>query len=148
MRCLTNESFAPWFGVFSTQCRRAGLPVVEARNDVAPGLQAVSRAIAAGLLVDPRCSGLLGEIGNYVWATERGGGRREVPRKVDDACGALCRRGARTRRLEPMGCVGRAGGQRGRLSPRTMRASWRMACRQPWPHGRVGIVSSVTSPGL
>ena len=71
-------------------CRRAGLPMVEARNDVAPGLQAVSRAIAAGMLVDPGCVGLLGEIGNYVWATERGGGQREVPRKVDDdACDAL-----------------------------------------------------------
>ena len=72
------------------QCQRAGLPVVAAKNDVDPGIQAVATAIKGGLTVDPRCQGLLGEIPGYVWAPARGGGLKEEPVKVnDDACDAL-----------------------------------------------------------
>lgn len=72
------------------QCRRAGLPVAPATNDVLPGITAVSEAIAAGMLVDPSCTGLIGEIPAYVWAPERATGSTEKPVKVgDDAADAL-----------------------------------------------------------
>lgn len=64
--------------------------LVAADNSVALGLQAVDRAIRAGLTVDPACTGLLGEIPGYTWQPQRGGGYREVPVDVgDDACDAL-----------------------------------------------------------
>lgn len=71
-------------------CRRAGLDVVPAENDVGPGIQAVTRAIAAGMTVAPRCTGLLGEMPGYSWAKQRDGSFQERPTKVnDDACDAL-----------------------------------------------------------
>ena len=71
-------------------CRRAGLDVVPAENDVGPGIQAVTRAIAAGMTVSPRCTGLLGEMPGYTWAKQRDGSFQERPVKVnDDACDAL-----------------------------------------------------------
>jgi phage terminase large subunit len=71
-------------------CRRAGLRVEEADNSLDPGLQAVTRAIAAGMTVAPRCAGLLGEIPGYVWAKDRAGGFRDRPIEInDDACDAL-----------------------------------------------------------
>ena len=73
------------------ECRNAGLPVTSAVNDVLPGITAVSDEIAKGLLVDPSCTGLLGEIPGYVWQTERQSGQpKDIPVKVgDDACDAL-----------------------------------------------------------
>lgn len=72
------------------QCRRAGLPVEPAFNDVDPGIQAVSKAIRDGMTVAPSCTGLLGELPGYTWAPARGGGMRERPVEVgDDACDAL-----------------------------------------------------------
>ncbi|HEX5466378.1 MAG TPA: phage terminase large subunit [Candidatus Limnocylindrales bacterium] len=72
------------------QCRRAGLPVEPARNDVDPGIQAVQKAIKAGLTVDPACEGLLGELPGYTWAPNRLGGYHERPIEInDDACDAL-----------------------------------------------------------
>ena len=72
------------------QCQRAGLPVVEARNDVAPGIGAVSMALSKGMTVDPHCRGLLGEIPGYTWAPNKAGGFHEKPIDInDDACDAL-----------------------------------------------------------
>jgi phage terminase large subunit len=72
------------------QCQRAGLPVEEARNDVAPGIGAVSMAIAQGMTVSPACRGLLEELPGYVWAPNRAGGYHERPvEQGDDACDAL-----------------------------------------------------------
>jgi len=72
-------------------CQRRGLQVVPARNDVLPGINAVSAAIRQGLTIDPACSGLLTELPNYRWAPERTtGGFREKPvEEGDDACDAL-----------------------------------------------------------
>jgi phage terminase large subunit len=72
-------------------CQRKGLGVVPATNDVMPGINAVAAAIAQGLTVDPSCQGLLTELPNYRWATERSTGAfREKPiEEGDDACDAL-----------------------------------------------------------
>jgi len=72
------------------QCQRAGLPMEPANNAVAPGIGAVSTAIARGMTITPSCSGLLGELPGYTWAKDRQGGFREVPIEInDDACDAL-----------------------------------------------------------
>ena len=72
------------------QCQRAGLNVVEARNDVAPGIGAVSMALSKGMTVDPNCRGLLGELPGYTWAPNKAGGFHEKPIDInDDACDAL-----------------------------------------------------------
>ena len=74
---------------YISECRAAGLPMKEARNDVLPGLNAVSEAIARGMTVAPSCSGLLGEIPGYTWQQNRLG-LQEKPIEVnDDACDAL-----------------------------------------------------------
>jgi PBSX family phage terminase large subunit len=84
-----------WFAdpsepAYITACRRAGLDVVPAENEVGPGIQAVTRAIAAGMTVSPRCVGLLGEMPGYAWAKQRDGNFQERPIKFnDDACDAL-----------------------------------------------------------
>ena len=71
-------------------CQRAGLRVEEADNSLDPGLQAVTRAIAGGMTISPRCTGLLGEMPGYVWAKDRSGAFREHPVEInDDACNAL-----------------------------------------------------------
>jgi len=72
-------------------CQRQGLSVVPATNDVNPGINAVAAAIRQGLTVDPSCGGLLAELPNYRWATERATGAfREKPiEEGDDACDAL-----------------------------------------------------------
>lgn len=76
---------------YIAECREAGLPMMEATNDVLPGITAVADEIARGLLVDPRCTGLLSEIPGYVWQTERASGQpKDVPVKIgDDAADAL-----------------------------------------------------------
>jgi PBSX family phage terminase large subunit len=72
------------------QCQRAGLNVVPARNDVAPGIGAVSMALSKGMTIDPLCRGLLGEIPGYTWAPNKAGGFHEKPIDInDDACDAL-----------------------------------------------------------
>jgi PBSX family phage terminase large subunit len=72
------------------QCQRAGLPIEPANNAVAPGIGAVSTAIAKGMTISPTCRGILGEMPGYTWAKDRLGGFREVPIEVnDDACDAL-----------------------------------------------------------
>ena len=72
------------------QCQNAGLPVVAARNDVGPGIAAVSKAIADGMTVNPGCVGLLNEMPGYTWAPNRSGGFYEKPIDInDDACDAL-----------------------------------------------------------
>ncbi|MFH0917031.1 MAG: phage terminase large subunit [bacterium] len=73
-------------------CRRAGLPMQPATNDVLPGIDAVGKAIGDGMTIDPRCSGLLGELPGYTWLQNKGmgGGLKEQPLKMnDDACDAL-----------------------------------------------------------
>jgi PBSX family phage terminase large subunit len=75
---------------YIAQCRAAGLPMEPARNDVSPGIAAVSKAIAQGMTVSPHCKGLLGEIPGYTWATTRAGGFAEKPIEInDDACDGL-----------------------------------------------------------
>lgn len=72
------------------QCQRAGLPMIAARNDVDPGIQAVQKAIRDGMTVSPSVAGLLGELPGYTWMPNRGGGFKEKPVEVgDDACDAL-----------------------------------------------------------
>lgn len=64
--------------------------VVEAVNDVMPGLQAVDKAIRDGMMVAPGCTQLLTEIPGYTWKPQKGGGYEERPIEVnDDACDAL-----------------------------------------------------------
>jgi len=59
-------------------------------NDVAPGIAAVSKAIAGGMTIDPACSGLLQEMPGYTWAPSKLGGFQEKPIEInDDACDAL-----------------------------------------------------------
>ena len=76
---------------YIAQCKAAGLRVVEATNDVIPGITAVERSIQAGMTVDPGCAGLLAEIPDYTWKRERStGAEKEEPVDVgDDACDAL-----------------------------------------------------------
>lgn len=71
------------------QCQRAGLPVVSATNDVLPGLNAVSEAIASGMTVAPACAGLLEEIPAYTWQQNRTGLMERPIGIGDDACDAL-----------------------------------------------------------
>jgi hypothetical protein len=74
---------------YIAQCSRAGLRITGAVNDILPGIDAVSAAIAAGETVSPRCTGLLGELPAYVWARDRQGDAREKPiESGDDACDA------------------------------------------------------------
>jgi len=67
--------------------------VVAATNDVLPGIQAVDKALRAGMTVDPSCTQLLAEVPGYTWAPDKkggGGGYLEKPIEVnDDACDAL-----------------------------------------------------------
>lgn len=46
---------------YIAQSLRAGLRITGAVNDILPGIDAVSAAIAAGETVSPRCTGLLGD---------------------------------------------------------------------------------------
>lgn len=91
----TLHHVAAWFAdpsepAYIVACRRAGLNVVSADNSMDPGLQAVTRAIAAGMTVSPKCTGLLGELPGYVWQKQRGGGFKDRPVEInDDACDAL-----------------------------------------------------------
>ncbi len=71
------------------ECRSAGLPMTEARNDVLPGINSVSEAIARGMTVDPACAGLLSEIPGYTWQTNRLGVQEKPVEVGDDACDAL-----------------------------------------------------------
>ena len=72
-------------------CQRKGLRVIEATNDVLPGINAVATAIKQGMTIDPACTGLLGELPNYRWAPDRSTGNlKEKPvEEGDDACDAL-----------------------------------------------------------
>ena len=75
---------------YIAECQQAGLNVIPAKNDVLPGIDAVAAAIKDGMTVDPRCSGLLGELPSYTWAPDRKGGLQERPVEInDDACDAL-----------------------------------------------------------
>jgi len=75
---------------YIAQCRAAGLQMEPAVNDVSPGLAVVSKAIAAGMTVDPSCAGLLQEMPGYTWAPSKLGGFQEKPIELnDDACDAL-----------------------------------------------------------
>jgi phage terminase large subunit len=91
----TLHHVAAWFAdpsepAYILACRRAGLNVVQADNSMDPGLQAVTRAIAAGMTVSPKCTGLLGELPGYVWQKQRDGGFKDRPVEInDDACDAL-----------------------------------------------------------
>jgi PBSX family phage terminase large subunit len=72
------------------QCQRAGVRLEPANNAVSAGIGAVSMAIAHGMTVAPRCTGLLGEMPGYTWAPNRQGGFHEKPIDInDDACDAL-----------------------------------------------------------
>jgi len=71
------------------RCRRKGVRIELATNDVIPGIDAVAASIKAGETVSPRCDGLLGELPEYTWQRDRGGEAREKPIEVhDDACDA------------------------------------------------------------
>lgn len=75
---------------YISKCKAKGLRMEPARNDVAPGITAVSNALAHGMTIDPRCSGLLGELPGYTWMPARTGGFQERPIEInDDACDAL-----------------------------------------------------------
>lgn len=74
---------------YIAECRAAGLPMKEARNDVLPGINAVSEAITRGMTVAPSCSGLLGEIPGYTWQQGRTGITEKPIEVNDDACDAL-----------------------------------------------------------
>lgn len=90
-RLKVEEFFAdPSEPAYIRQCRDAGIPMVEATNDVLPGITEVSQSIRAGETVDPSCVGLLGELPGYVWKRDRASGNTvDVPVKVnDDACDA------------------------------------------------------------
>ena len=73
------------------RCRRKGVRIEPAVNDRKPGLDAVGAAIKAGMTVDPSCTGLLGEIPEYVWLRDRATGKlKEDTVKIkDDGCDAL-----------------------------------------------------------
>ena len=70
------------------QCRRAGVDIVKANNDVLPGLTSVTQALAAGMTVSPLCTGLLAEVPAYVWKPESGGLSDAPVKTHDDACDA------------------------------------------------------------
>ena len=74
---------------YIAQCQRAGIRMTAATNDVLPGIQAVQRSIAAGMTVDPRCIGLLGELPGYTWASNRAGFLEKPIDVNDDAADAL-----------------------------------------------------------
>ena len=62
-----------------------------ATNTMSTGLQAVDKALRAGMTVDPGCRGLIAELPGYTWAPNKStGGFHERPVEVgDDACDAL-----------------------------------------------------------
>jgi PBSX family phage terminase large subunit len=70
------------------QCRRAGLDMVKANNDVVAGITAVTDAINTGMTVSPDCTGLLSEIPSYTWQTGREGIKEKPIETGDDACDA------------------------------------------------------------
>jgi hypothetical protein len=70
-------------------CRRAGLRIAEAANDVLPGIDAVAASIKGGETVSPRCTALLAEIIDYTWHRDRSGEAQERPAALNnDACDA------------------------------------------------------------
>lgn len=72
-----------------SECRLRA-KVKAATNTMSTGLQAVDKALRAGMTVDPSCTGLIGEIPGYTWAPNKAGGFHERPVEVgDDACDAL-----------------------------------------------------------
>lgn len=93
-------------------CKRRGVRIEPAINDVGPGIDAVAASIGAGMTIDPSCEGLLGEIPDYRWKPDRlTGGLKDEPLKEDDdavdalryACMALERgtRAAKSRSTLP-----------------------------------------------
>ena len=71
------------------RCRRAGLGIQPATNDIRPGIDTVAASIKAGETVSPACTGLLAELPTYTWRTDRAGVVTEQPAAVgDDACDA------------------------------------------------------------
>lgn len=97
---------------YIAECRAAGLPMQEARNDVLPGLNAVSEALSRGMTVSPSCAGLLGELPGYTWQKNRGG---LVERPIDigdDACDAV-RYGVFSLMGQPKGWAALSGGAGG-----------------------------------
>ncbi|HLA65014.1 MAG TPA: phage terminase large subunit [Candidatus Saccharimonadales bacterium] len=71
-------------------CKTKGVQIVPATNDVMPGIGAVKEAIAGGMTVSPRCTGLLDELPSYAWSRDRSTGQtREQPvKEADDAMDA------------------------------------------------------------
>lgn len=72
------------------RCRRKGVRIEPATNDMTPGLTAVATSIKAGETVSPRCIGLLSEIPEYTWKRDRATNlTTEKPIEInDDACDA------------------------------------------------------------
>lgn len=72
------------------RCRRKGLRIEAAINDVLPGIDAVAASIKKGEIVDSSCTGLLGELPEYTWQRDRASGEaKEKPIELhDDACDA------------------------------------------------------------
>lgn len=72
---------------FRVELQRRGMPVIDADNDVLPGITYMTSEMAKGAFkVHPRCKVLIKEIETYVWdhkASERGEDR---PLKKDDHC--------------------------------------------------------------
>lgn len=76
---------------YIAQCKRKGIKIVPANNAVGPGIQAVQTAIKGGMTINPSCEGLLNEMPQYRWATNRGTGllKEEPVKENDDAVDAL-----------------------------------------------------------
>jgi hypothetical protein len=69
------------------RCRRAGVRITAATNDVIPGIDAVAASIKAGETVSPRCRGLLGELPDYTRRRDRSSGEaKEMPVEIRDDC--------------------------------------------------------------
>jgi PBSX family phage terminase large subunit len=69
------------------RCRRAGVRITPATNDVIPGIDAVAASIKAGETVSPRCTGLLDELPDYTWQRDRSSGEaKEKPVEIRDDC--------------------------------------------------------------
>jgi len=69
------------------ELRSKRLPVVQAKNDVLPGIQTVSKLLSHDeLLIHRNCSNLVKEFASYVWDTKAQKRGEDAPLKENDHC--------------------------------------------------------------
>ena len=84
---ISRAAVDPSATSFIAELRKRGIPVVEAVNDVIPGIQAVSHLLEQEMLfVDASCENLREEFAAYLWDASYQKKGKDVPKKENDHC--------------------------------------------------------------